>query len=210
MMARGYRRLNPLRNQPTQFTSRPLRSAQLEGLQKDQEVCKKSLSDFLDGKRRQFPRFYFTSEADLLDILSNGSMPEKIMKHVDKVFLATKQLELEEAPGVRPKATRFVSGVGHEIVDFQPVVPLEGKLEVYLQIVLDGQRAALRKTLERSMDRFGTQSRTVWLMNKFQNRPMDPAQVSILVAAIQHVKDVEAAMARVAKGARVNFYKFGT
>jgi len=174
--------------------------SKLESLQSDQEVCKKSLSDFLDGKRRQFPRFYFTSEADLLDILSNGSMPEKIMKHVDKVFLATKQLELEEAPGVRPKATRFVSGVGHEIVDFQPVVPLEGKVEVYLQIVLECQRAALRKTLERSMDRFSTQSRTVWLMNKFQNRPMDPAQISILVAAIQHVRDVEQSMAKVAKG----------
>ena len=25
--------------------------------------------DFLDGKRRQFQRFYFTSEADLLDLL---------------------------------------------------------------------------------------------------------------------------------------------
>ena len=38
-------------------------------------VCKKSLNDFLDAKRRIFPRFYFTSEADLLDILSNGSNP---------------------------------------------------------------------------------------------------------------------------------------
>ena len=47
----------------------------LETLTEQQEVCKKSLSDFLDGKRRLFPRFYFTSEADLLDILSNGNRP---------------------------------------------------------------------------------------------------------------------------------------
>ena len=40
-------------------------------------VCKKSLNDFLDAKRRIFPRFYFTSEADLLDILSNGSNPPR-------------------------------------------------------------------------------------------------------------------------------------
>ena len=44
-----------------------------EGIVEQLELCKKSLADFLDGRRRQFPRFYFTSEADLLDILSNGS-----------------------------------------------------------------------------------------------------------------------------------------
>jgi dynein heavy chain len=75
-------------NQPGLFV-------QLEKLQKDEELCKKSLTDFLDGKRRLFPRFYFVSEADLLDILSNGSTPQKIMRHVEKVFLATKTLQLK-------------------------------------------------------------------------------------------------------------------
>ena len=42
----------------------------------EQEVCKKALVDFLDSKRLVFPRFYFVSEADLLDILSNGSNPK--------------------------------------------------------------------------------------------------------------------------------------
>jgi hypothetical protein len=46
------------------------------------EICKKALADFLDGRRRQFPRYYFTSEADLLDILSNGSQPKKVGKHM--------------------------------------------------------------------------------------------------------------------------------
>lgn len=50
----------------------------LERIQEQLELCKKSLADFLDGRRRQFPRYYFTSEADLLDILSNGSIPSKV------------------------------------------------------------------------------------------------------------------------------------
>lgn len=54
----------------------------LNGLEKQQEQCKKSLSDFLDGKRRQFPRFYFMSEADLLDLLSNSSQPARVLMQV--------------------------------------------------------------------------------------------------------------------------------
>jgi len=39
------------------------------------ERCKKALDDFLARKRAQFPRFYFVSDPDLLDILSNGNVP---------------------------------------------------------------------------------------------------------------------------------------
>ena len=174
--------------------------SKLENLQNDQEICKKSLSDFLDGKRRLFPRFYFTSEADLLDILSNGSMPVKIMRHVDKVFLATRALELEEAPGVRPKAKKFIAGVGQEDVDFEPYVPLEGKVEIYLQLVLESQVATLRKKLDKSMKNYPNMGRTDWLMHKFQGRPDDPAQISILVAAIQYVQEVYECFDKLSKG----------
>ena len=59
--------------------------AKLGSIQGQLELCKKSLADFLDGRRRQFPRYYFVSEADLLDILSNGSDPAKILVHTPKV-----------------------------------------------------------------------------------------------------------------------------
>lgn len=73
----------------------------LEGIQDRLSVCKKSLNDFLDAKRRIFPRFYFTSEADLLDILSNGSTPRRIAHHVGKVFLATKELTMHSPEEMR-------------------------------------------------------------------------------------------------------------
>ena len=53
----------------------------MEAQQAKLDLCKKSLAEFLDGKRRQFPRFYFVSEVDLLDILSNGSRPRRIIHH---------------------------------------------------------------------------------------------------------------------------------
>lgn len=87
------------------------------------------------GKKRVFPRFHFTSEADLLDILSNGNQPAKIMPHIDKIMLSTKTLKLETVPGNvsdRPRAVHFEAGVGDEIIDFEPAVFLEGKVGTVL------------------------------------------------------------------------------
>lgn len=58
----------------------------LEEIKKELDVCEKALMDFMDGKRRAFPRFYFVSTADLLDILSNGNSPNKVMTHMPKIF----------------------------------------------------------------------------------------------------------------------------
>jgi len=52
----------------------------LEGQQSALEVCEKALADYMESKRRAFPRFYFVSTADLLDILSNGNSPHKVRR----------------------------------------------------------------------------------------------------------------------------------
>jgi hypothetical protein len=93
--------------------------AQLEAALKGLDLCEKSLADFLAGKQRQFPRFYFVSKSDLLDILSNGSTPKKILMHITKVFLQTDTLMLEGGDdGGRPRAGAGKSGVGGEDVRF--------------------------------------------------------------------------------------------
>lgn len=42
-------------------------------------MCEKALAEYLETKRLAFPRFYFVSSADLLDILSNGNNPIEVM-----------------------------------------------------------------------------------------------------------------------------------
>ena len=67
----------------------------IEAMQTDLNVCQKALDNYLEGKRAAFPRFYFVSTTDLLDILSNGNNPRKIMRHIPKIFQAIKVLKLE-------------------------------------------------------------------------------------------------------------------
>ena len=41
-------------------------------------LCEKALAEYLETKRLAFPRFYFVSSADLLDILSKGNQPVEV------------------------------------------------------------------------------------------------------------------------------------
>lgn len=47
----------------------------LEGLFKNLNECQKGLNDFIAKKRKVFPRFYFLTMEELLDILANGNNP---------------------------------------------------------------------------------------------------------------------------------------
>jgi len=50
----------------------------LEEIQQQLILCEKALAEYLETKRLAFPRFYFVSSADLLDILSNGNSPKAV------------------------------------------------------------------------------------------------------------------------------------
>lgn len=165
----------------------------LEGIVEKLELCKHRLKEFLDGRRRQFPRFYFMSEADLLDILSNGSHPDRIMPHCSKIYLATKTLDLRDPPdGGRPIATAFVSGVGHEIVDFYEPPTLEGEAEIYLETVMRAMRYTLFKHIERSLVTYTEKERVDWINFKDESgKPMDAAQIILLAAGVHYVQEVE-------------------
>ena len=55
------------------------------------ERCQKSLSEFLEEKRAQFPRFYFIGDDDLLEILGQSTNPLVIQTHLKKLFAGKKE-----------------------------------------------------------------------------------------------------------------------
>ena len=117
----------------------------LQSVQKELTVCEKALYDFMGQKQKKFPRFFFVATAALLDILSNGNNPAKIQVHMPKIFQSIDRLELKESQG-KFDATAMISCVGIETVQFTKPLRLVGKVENYLDDVINTMRTTSAAT----------------------------------------------------------------
>lgn len=50
------------------------------------EVIQRALEVYMESKRHIFPRFYFISNSELLEILGNAKNPDSIQPHLKKLF----------------------------------------------------------------------------------------------------------------------------
>jgi len=134
----------------------------LEEVKRQLSLCEKALNDFMDSKRQAFPRFHFVSPADLLDILSNGNNPERIMVHMPKIFQAIETLTLKNEGGV-VSALGMDSCVGKEYVTFHQPLKLVGKVENYLQDVIDTMKMSLKQIGIKSNQNYPVTQKNDWI-----------------------------------------------
>uniref|UniRef100_F7HBY3 Dynein axonemal heavy chain 2 n=1 Tax=Macaca mulatta TaxID=9544 RepID=F7HBY3_MACMU len=112
------------------------------------EDIQKSLDMYLETKRHIFPRFYFLSNDDLLEILGQSRNPEAVQPHLKKCFDNIKLLRIQKVGGSSSKweAVGMFSGDG-EYIDFLHSVLLEGPVESWLGDVERTMRVTLRDLL---------------------------------------------------------------
>jgi dynein heavy chain len=100
----------------------------------------------LEGKRGQFPRFYFLSNDDLLEIIGQAKDPEPIQKHIKKIFEGTHELGITTT-GRGQNKTHEISQLkcsDGETVDLRKPIVINERVETWLKLLMDGMRDSLR------------------------------------------------------------------
>ncbi|CAF4343265.1 unnamed protein product, partial [Adineta steineri] len=140
-----------------------------------------------------FLRFYFVSAADLLDILSNGNEPEKVMRHLTKLFDSMSKLKLTEERGVTTKIATAMWAKDGEFMQFPSSCDLNGQVEVWLNRLLEKQCETVRHHLTEAVAAYEDKARDQWIMDF-------PAQVALTGSQIWWTVEVCAAFAKLEEG----------
>jgi dynein heavy chain len=187
--------------------SKPGFMTDLESVADDLELCEKALADFLEAKRTIFPRFYFVSQVMLLDILSNGNRPGIVLKNVNAMMQGVKEMALEGDRTV----TAFISNEGEKVpITETGVLTLNGKVELYLNELIDKMRNEMRAQLGKCIADYAVtgkngEDRPEWLKHHI-------AQLSLVTTQQQWTLSTDNALEKIAKGQDGNalktFYQF--
>ena len=116
----------------------------LPSLQNGLEVCQKKLENYLEGKKYIFPRFYFCSNDDLLQILSVGSDPHKVQDDFEKLFDAINRVNFDTFN--RKLITEFmqVMGESQEVITLIEPVEAVGNIEEWLVSLEQSMQTSMR------------------------------------------------------------------
>ncbi|XP_008068583.1 dynein heavy chain 17, axonemal [Carlito syrichta] len=175
-------------------TNKPGLYDKLEALKKSLAVCEKALAEYLETKRLAFPRFYFVSSADLLDILSNGNDPVEVSRHLSKLFDSLCKLKFQLDASEKPlKVGLGMYSKEDEYVGFDQECDLSGQVEVWLNRVLDRMCATLRHEIPEAVVTYEEKPREQWILDY-------PAQIALTCTQIWWTTEVGMAFARLEEG----------
>ncbi|XP_077169770.1 dynein axonemal heavy chain 2 isoform X1 [Paroedura picta] len=111
------------------------------------EDIQKSLDMYLETKRHVFPRFYFLSNDDLLEILGQSRNPDAVQPHLKKCFDNIKCLKIQKIGTTSRSEALGMFSLDGEYIDFTHPVLLEGPVEEWLCDVERAMRWTLREVL---------------------------------------------------------------
>eukprot|EP00756_Hemistasia_phaeocysticola_P022945 Hpha_TRINITY_DN15865_c4_g10::TRINITY_DN15865_c4_g10_i1::g.188383::m.188383/K10408/DNAH; dynein heavy chain, axonemal len=155
------------------------------------DLTQKKLEEYLETKRVAFPRFYFLSNDELLEILSDVRNPMQVTKHLNKCFDGMKTLEFANPPD-NTEISAMVSNEG-EKVPFSNVVKALGQVEHWLTDIERNMKKTLYDCTQRSWKEYPENPRAKWYFEH-------PSQVTSCVDQIYWTAEVEEVWKQMGQG----------
>ncbi|KAK4887372.1 hypothetical protein RN001_003643 [Aquatica leii] len=123
------------------------------------EVVTKGLTDYLEMKRSVFPRLFFLSDDELLEILSQARNPLAVQPHLRKCFENVAKLTFEDDL----KISQMWSAED-ECIDLRPTLYPTGNVEDWLLVVEKNMKNTIRVTYGESLIDMENCDRKEWVL----------------------------------------------
>eukprot|EP00656_Telonema_subtile_P031899 TRINITY_DN3494_c0_g2_i1.p1 TRINITY_DN3494_c0_g2~~TRINITY_DN3494_c0_g2_i1.p1 ORF type:complete len:4527 (-),score=1335.50 TRINITY_DN3494_c0_g2_i1:103-13683(-) len=126
----------------------------LEDMDETLEKIQKSLDEYLEMKRQAFPRFYFLSNDELLEILGQARDPKAVQPFFRKCFEGINKLRLQP-PGEDGRRTFEADAMydpGGEQVEFSDTVVITGMVETWLTAIETMMLKTVKDSLKATKD----------------------------------------------------------
>ncbi|CAM9881967.1 unnamed protein product, partial [Phaeothamnion confervicola] len=147
------------------------------------ELVQKGLSDYLETKRAGFSRFYFLSNDELLEVLSQTKDPLRVQPHLRKCFEGIKSVDF--APDLTIHAMN--SSEGEKVSFAAPVDPSGKNIEDWMGEVCQAMRQSVRRQMALAVQDYPSAERTQWMQRW-------PGQVVLNGSQVHWTSEAEAAM----------------